>query len=237
MRIAVITGASRGIGRQTAERAAHEGFDRVVLVARSADLLAAVAAAIGDAALPVTADVTREDDVLRVAREVRDRFGACDLLVNNAAAMVAGPIESYATGDLDLLLATNVRGPVLLMREFVPLLRGRERATIVNVASLAPTVANPGLGVYAATKAALIAAGDALREEVREDGIRVSAVLPGSTRTSLLGDEGSDRDWMLDPTDVARAILSVANAPAGALVSRIEVRPLRRKPRQHPARR
>ena len=111
-------------------------------------------------------------------------------------------------------------------------------ATIVNVASLAPTVANPGLAAYAASKAALIAISDAFREEVRDDGVRVAVILPGSTRTSLFGRDLTEDDaWMLDPDDVAQTIRAVWAAAPGALLSRVEVRPLRRKARSHPPRR
>lgn len=234
--VAVVTGASRGIGRRTAQ-ALGEFMDHVVLVARGPEIRE-IARDLGPSFVPLAADLSTDDGVVAVSTLVRERFGACDLLVNNAAAMVAGDVMQYRTEDLDRLLSTNVRAPFLLMRDLLPLMRGRERPTIVNVASLAPTVPNPGLAAYAATKAALITISDALREEVREDGVRVSVVLPGSTRTSLFGREFTEDDaWMLDPDDVARAIVAIYQTAALANTSRIEVRPLRKRARTHPPRR
>lgn len=235
--VAVVTGASRGIGRRTAQVIAGQ-MDHVVIVARGAADLEQVSAEIGPKAVPVEADVATDVGVRAVTDLVRDRFGGCDLLVNNAAAMVSGNIADYSTEDLDRLLATNIRGPFLLMRDLLPMMLGRERPTVVNVASLAPTVPNPGLGAYAATKAALITLTEAFREEVREDGVRVSVILPGSTRTSLFGREITEDDrWMLDPDDVATAIAHIYDASPGAVPSRIDVRPLRRRTRTHPPRR
>ncbi|MFG0320013.1 MAG: SDR family oxidoreductase [Planctomycetota bacterium JB042] len=234
-RVLLVTGASRGIGRAVAVRAARDGA-RVVLVARDGDALEALAGECGEAAVAHAADVRSEAEVARLLEEVAERFGGLDVLVNNAGVMVPGPIASFGTDDFRHVFDTNVLGPFLLMRGALPLLAGRDGATIVNVASLAPTVAQPGLGVYAASKAALLALTDALREEAREGGIRVASILPGSTRTSLFEPDG-DGSWMLDPDDVADAILRVATAPPRALQSRVEVRPVRRRRREHPPRR
>ena len=242
-RVILVTGASRGIGRAIATRAAAAGA-RVVLAARDAKRLAEVAAAIGERATAVVCNVRDESACQTLLTRVRDEHGGLDALVNNAAAMIPGTVEGYATDDLRLVLDTNVIAPFTLMRDALPLLEGREGATIVNILSLAPTVAQPGLGVYAASKAALLALTDALREEVRERGIRVGAILPGSTRTALrrelgdadgTGDTGDD--WMLDPNDVADAVLTMLTMPPRALISRLDVRPVRRKGRPHPPRR
>ncbi len=235
--VAVVTGASRGIGRQVALRLAAEGAS-IVLVARDAAALREVAKRCGPRALVVPADVSDEDAVRGMATEVARHFNGVDLLINNAAVMIPGRIEDADGADVRQVLLTNLAGPIYCMRHFLPLLRGRPRPTIVNVASLAPTAPNPGLGVYAASKAGLIAVNDALREEVRDDGIRVSVVLPGSTRTSIHGRHlDTNDDWMLDPDDVATAILEIYRAPASALHARIELRPVRKRPREHPPRR
>jgi len=236
-RVAVITGGSRGIGLRTAQVLA--GFmDHIVIVARGTEALERASSSIGPKGVPLNADVSTDAGIQSVVDLTRDRFGGCDLLVNNAAAMVSGDIADYSTEDLDQLLATNIRGPFLLMRDLFPMMRGRERPTIVNVASLAPTVPNPGLGAYAATKAALITLSEAFREEVREDGVRVSVILPGSTRTSLFGRAITENDdWMMDPDDVATAIANIYRAAPGAVPSRIDIRPLRKRARTHPPRR
>ena len=235
--VAIITGASRGIGRRTAERCA-EAFAHVICVGRDEAALDVVCRGIGERAIAHTCDVRAEDAVRTLFERVKAEFGAADLVVNNAAVMVSGPVRAMSADDFDAITATNLRGPFLVMRECLPLLDGQPGATIVNVASLAPTAANPTLGAYAASKAGLIALSDALREEVRESGVRVAVVLPGSTATSLHPvSDVRDEDWMLDPDDVAEAIVSIYQAPTRALISRVELRPVRRRPRRHPPRR
>jgi len=236
-KVAVITGASRGIGREIAEQCARSGA-HVFVVARSADAVKAVTSEMGPNAHPFAMDVRREDSVQDLAGEVRRLYGGADLVVNNAAAMIPGEVATYPTQDFLVTLHTNVVGPFLFMREFLPLLKGRPGATIVNVASLAPTAANPTLGAYAASKAALLALTDAMREEVREQGVRLASILPGSVRTQLHGRElTDDDDWMLDPEDVAEAVLAIYHASDKALLSRVELRPLRKRVRKHRTRR
>jgi NAD(P)-dependent dehydrogenase (short-subunit alcohol dehydrogenase family) len=236
-KVVVVTGASRGIGRKVAETCAADGA-RVFVVSRNSDAVTAVARAIGKNAHPFAMDVRREDAVQDLSEEVKRLYGGCDLLVNNAAVMMPGEIATFPTLDFLDTLHTNVLGPFLFMREFLPLLAGRAGATIVNIASLAPTAPNPKLGAYAASKAALLALSEALREEVREEGIRVAVLLPGSVRTSLHHRELTDDDaWMLDPEDIADAVLDVYRAREGALFSRVEVRPLKKREREPRTRR
>ena len=178
-RTAVITGASTGIGEATARRFAAEGA-RVVLAARSADALAAIAESIGaDQALAVPTDVTDRDALVALLEWAEQRFGRIDILVNNAGYYGRGRVEDAELDDLIRTVDVNLRAPVTLCRLVLPYLRRAGGGAIVNVASLAGRVPIAGAAAYCATKFGLRAFSFALAEELAGTGITVSAVSPG----------------------------------------------------------
>jgi NAD(P)-dependent dehydrogenase (short-subunit alcohol dehydrogenase family) len=137
--------------------------------------------------------------------EHRDRFGGLDVLVNSAGIGIGGSAEQLVTKHLDLQLAVNLRGLLLVTREALPLLRA-SRGWIVNVASIAGTVPTPGLLVYGATKAAVIAATRTLNEELDRDGVRAVALCPGFVDTAMAQWSGLAADEMIQPEDCAEIV-------------------------------
>jgi NAD(P)-dependent dehydrogenase (short-subunit alcohol dehydrogenase family) len=186
-RLAVVTGASKGLGRAVSLGLARRGWD-LALIARSPDDLDVVAAEVrelGRKALVVPADVARAAELRRAADVVGSAFARTDLLVNNAGIEQNSPISALPEDDLDALLAVNVKGVVLTIQAFLPLLRKTKGASVVNVASAAGLVGMPGSAVYGATKAAVIHLTKALAVEWRPFGLRSNSVCPGFIDTDM----------------------------------------------------
>ncbi|MBI2467933.1 MAG: glucose 1-dehydrogenase [Candidatus Rokubacteria bacterium] len=199
-KVALVTGAARGIGRGIALALAAEGVHVAVAdlaraedsaltyrLARSSDLeeTARQVEARGVKALPVAADVTRADDVERIVAETVRQLGALDILVNNAGVLVAGPLEALTEEQFDRLMAVNVKGVFLCTRAAIPHLRTRGEGVIVNIASVAGKTPRSFTAAYAATKAAVICLTQALAQELGPANIRVNAVCPGFLRTTM----------------------------------------------------
>jgi short-subunit dehydrogenase len=189
--VALITGASSGIGEATARRLARERGAKLVLVARREDRLAALAQELGGATI-VPADLTSDEAPQQVRDAVEREHGQLHLLVNNAGAAWRGRFGDTGWENIDRHMKLNFEAPVRLTEALLPLLRRtaeqpgantRHRASIVNVASTAGRVSRPNSGAYSASKFALIAWSDALQGEEREHGIHVALVLPGFVAT------------------------------------------------------
>jgi 3-oxoacyl-[acyl-carrier protein] reductase len=225
-KVAIITGGSRGIGQATAARFLGAGA-RVVIAGRTqADLdRALVGFASPAAARAVRADVSREADVARLVEEAVKAFGGVDILVNNAATVTIAPVESLAPADWQAMLDANLTAPFLLCRAALPHLK-KTGGSIINVSSLAGQNPFAGGACYSATKAGLDAFSHALMEEVRQHGVRVSVVAPGSVATGFGGRAATDADaWKLSPEDVAETIFHLVTHPARSLPSRVDLRP------------
>lgn len=202
MSSALVTGGSSGIGLAIARMLREEDYG-VTLASRTAEKVKAAADGLG--AHPVVANVAHEEDCRRVVAEHRDRFGGLDVLVNSAGIGIGGSAEQLVTRHVDLQLAVNLRGLLLVTREALPLLRA-SRGWIVNVASIAGTVPTPGLLVYGATKAAVIAATRTLNEELDRDGVRAVALCPGFVDTAMAQWSGLAADEMIRPEDCAEVV-------------------------------
>ncbi|MHB0971111.1 MAG: SDR family NAD(P)-dependent oxidoreductase [Thermoanaerobaculia bacterium] len=217
--VSIVTGASSGIGRATALALASHG-SHVVLAARREAELAAVAAAChthGVRTAAVAADVTRRDDVDRLARRAIQEFGHVDLLVNNAGFALYDSIAEADPDDLAGMMATNYLGAVLCTQAVLPSMLARGNGAIVNVASIAGIMGYARMGGYCASKFAMIGFSEALRDEVIGHGIRVSLVCPGTTDTQFF--EKAERGKMpaasrlilaIPPERVARAVCRAA---------------------------
>jgi short-subunit dehydrogenase len=215
VRVALVTGASSGIGAATARLLAREGW-RVVLVARRAERLEALAAELGNA-LVVAADLTAADTPERV-REATEREGALDLLVNNAGGAWRATFAEGAYENVRRTMEVNFDAVVRLTGSLLPLLRRSAPSSIVNVSSVAGRIGRPGAGAYAASKFALAGWTEALAYEEAPHGVHVGLVLPGFVATEgfpqkqLVG--SATTRWMVSkPEKVAQAIL--AAGPGG----------------------
>jgi NAD(P)-dependent dehydrogenase (short-subunit alcohol dehydrogenase family) len=185
-KVALITGASSGIGRATALKFASEGA-KVAIVARSVDKLAGVVETIeanGGEAKAIAADVTREADIERVVRETVQAFGGIDVVVNAAGIIATGTIENTGLEDWDYMMNLNVRAPFYLIQCAMPHLIER-KGNIVNVSSVTGVRAFPGVLSYCVSKAAVDQLTHCVALEVASKGVRINAVNPGVIVTYL----------------------------------------------------
>jgi 3-oxoacyl-[acyl-carrier protein] reductase len=228
-RSVLITGGTRGIGYALAEALLRAG-DKVAVTGTTEDGVVKAErqlAALGT----VTAIVCDVRDVGSAELAVRTavaKFGGLDVLVNNAGVGVGVPIAEMPHDEWNRIIGTNVTGVFNCCKAAIPHLRQRGAGWIVNISSLASKNPFPGGAAYCASKAAVNAFSEALMQELREDNIRVTCVLPGSVATGFSGREpDAGSEWKLLPEDVARAIVDVLNHPPRSLPSRVEIRPSR----------
>jgi NADP-dependent 3-hydroxy acid dehydrogenase YdfG len=227
-RTALVTGASRGIGRAVAEALADEGA-RVWALARSEDALTELARASG--VEPVVVDLRDETSTWLALDEMKDAIGAPpDIVVNAAGVFGLKPCHEETVKSFDDHFAVNLRGAFLVTRALLPEMLERGSGTIVNIGSVAGRKAFPGNGAYSASKFGLRGFHEVLTEEVRGTGVRASLVEPAGTDTSLWDslDPDSDpglpnRSDMLNASDVAEAVLFVATRPEGVSVPSLQV--------------
>jgi NAD(P)-dependent dehydrogenase (short-subunit alcohol dehydrogenase family) len=202
MRSALITGGSSGIGLAIARMLREEGFE-LTLASRTKEKIEAAAAEIG--AHAVAADVGHEEDCIRVVAEHKERYGGMDMLVNSAGIGIAGTVESVQAKHIDLQLGINLRGLLLVTREAIPLLK-ETKGWVINLASIAGTTPTPGLTVYGATKAAVIALTRSMNAELDDDGVRAIALCPGFVDTPMAQWSGLPGDEMIQPEDCAEVV-------------------------------
>jgi NAD(P)-dependent dehydrogenase (short-subunit alcohol dehydrogenase family) len=230
--VAVVTGASSGLGAHLSQALIDEGAT-VYGLARSVDKLEALQDDLGEAFRPLSCDVREEEQVAAAFETIRDEGGRIDVLLNNAGLGQFGPVDELPLEEWDVQMDTNLRGVFLCTREAVPTMREQNEESgfgghIVNVASIAGLLGNPNLTAYNASKFGLRGFSEALMKEVRDDGIRVTCLYPGSIETNFFDVAGVDMtDNPLHPEDVAATVLHVLTSPANHLISEIVMRPLR----------
>lgn len=225
MRVAIVTGASRGIGNAIARVLAQKGW-RLALAARNAAEIEALAAELPEA-IAVPTDVTRPEDVQRLVAAAKDRWGRVDALINNAGVTHVSPFEEITPEDFDRLMAVNVKGPFLCIQAVLPLMRAQGSGEILNVVSVAAKRVFPEWSAYCASKFALDGMGKALAEELKGSGIRVGALYPGATDSPLWDVVGPDipRGGMMRPEAVAEAVAFMLDQPASARISELVLDP------------
>jgi len=221
MRAVLISGASRGIGEATARLLHQKGY-AVGLMARDGARLEALAREL-PGALPLPGDVRRREDWERAVARMEEAFGGLFALVNNAGIGLMKPVAELSEEEVREVLEVNLLGPFLGLKAALPLLL-RSRGVVVNVGSLAGKNPFKGGAAYNASKFGLLGLMGAAMLELREMGVRVVNVLPGSVDTGFAGNPVG-QSWKLAPEDVARAILFALEMPERALVSEIELRP------------
>jgi 3-oxoacyl-[acyl-carrier protein] reductase len=224
-KIAIITGASGGIGRETARMLCEEGAKVVVAARREAVLSELVRD--GSASLAVPTDVTDERSVTALVERTVEVFGRLDLLVNCAGTGSFAPVSDSYPSEWERILAVNLTGTYLCCRAALrPMLRQRS-GHIVNVLSIAATVPFPGASAYCASKFGALGLTKVLAAEVRASGIRVTALLPGAVDTPFWDevDHPPDRTKMVPSRRVAEAILFAVSQPEGATIDEIVLMP------------
>ena len=227
--VAVVTGAGSGIGRATALALAQSGV-HVVLAARTQQTLEAVFHDIttdGGTAFVVPTDVGEERDVERLFARTQAQFGCLDILVTSAGGAGFGPLIDSRTEDWDAMIAVNLRGTYLCCKHALKVMLARGRGHILNVLSIASQTALPGSAAYTASKFGALGLTKVLAAEVRAQGIKVTAVIPGAVNTPLWDKSGGDLDRrkMLSPADVAAAMLSVIARPPSIYTDEIVLMP------------
>jgi NAD(P)-dependent dehydrogenase (short-subunit alcohol dehydrogenase family) len=225
-KIAAVTGANRGIGLAIAEALAREGA-RVVLMGRDLRALQTAARAIGRDAIAVRADVTQPASVRRAFDSVKRQARRLDVLVNNAGAFVVKPFTRTTLRDWNQMVEGNLTSTFLVTQAALPLLRRGREAQIVNILSVSSRVAFEGCSAYTASKFGALGLTRVLRKELRPLGIRVSAILPGSTNTRMADefDFPVDRKKLLQPDDIAQAVVGVLLQPPHGSVEEIHLMP------------
>jgi NADP-dependent 3-hydroxy acid dehydrogenase YdfG len=228
-KVALVTGAGRGIGRAIAVAFAAEGA-AVVLVARSRADLASVAAEIRERdgrALAVPTDVTQDSAVEAVVEQTLTELGRLDILVTSAGTAAFGAVADSKPADWDTMLALNLRAVMVCCRSVLPAMLRQRSGTILNVGSIASKRALPGSAVYTATKTAVDAFSRVLAEELRAHGVRVGVLVAGAVDTPLWDALGTSppREKMLRPEDVARAAVLMAALPPHAALEELTLLP------------
>ena len=228
-KVAVVTGASKGIGKAIASAFAGAGA-KVVLAARTREALEQVASEIkesGAEALAVPTDVTDVDAVERLIKRTLDVYQHVDILVNNAGVGYFGPVVDFAPDDWDMVVNSNLKAVYLCAKYALPPMLAQGGGQIINVLSIAAKVAFEASAAYCAAKAGALALTKVLASEVRQQNIRVTAVLPGSVHTPFWDDvpEHPDFEQMLKPEHVADTVVSICQQPPGMVTEEIVVMP------------
>ena len=235
-RVAIVTGASSGIGEATAVALSEEGAT-VALGARRTDRLEAIAERLEGRCLVKQVDVTDERQARSFVQESHDELGRLDILVNNAGVMLLGPVTGAPVDDWRRMINVNLLGLLYCTHTALPLIGQGGGGDIVNVSSVAGRHANAGAAVYNMTKFGVHAFSEALRQEALHEGIRVTTVAPGFVETELQGHntnpmvrrsvaEARERIGdVLRPADIADAIVHAVSRPPHVCVNEVVVRP------------
>jgi 3-oxoacyl-[acyl-carrier protein] reductase len=233
-RIAIVTGGSRGIGRGVAEALLGEGW-RVHFCGRTPEHVEAaqreLGGRFGDAVSGAAVDARDQDEVDRFVAGVLEREGRIDCLVNNAGLGVFGPVDELTGEQWREVIETNLSGYFYFLRAVAPAMKERGEGWILNVASLAGKNPFAGGAAYNASKFGVIGLSEAAMLDLRQYGVRVAALLPGSVATGFSHPSGGggqqDQSWKLQPADIAAMILHLLAYPPNALPSLVEMRPAR----------
>lgn len=227
---AVITGASKGIGKAIAEKLAREGFN-VAICARNADTLAQAVADIREQnpqveVLSISADMGKKEDVLAFADKVKSIFPVVDILVNNAGVFVPGRLDEQEDGLLENMMAANVYSAYHLTRQLLPSMKQLRKGHIFNLCSTASYTAYPNGGAYSITKFALLGFSRNLREELKPHNVKVTTLSPGPTLTASWDGFDGPADRLMESGDVANLLWAAYTLSAQAVVEEVIMRPM-----------
>ncbi|HEX6730997.1 MAG TPA: SDR family oxidoreductase [Pyrinomonadaceae bacterium] len=228
-KIAIITGGTKGIGRAIAEALIQAGANVSICARREEELQKAISELnklSEGRATGTICDVRDYAAVKELFKHTVKKFDGVDILVNNAGIGLFATVEGMSPDDFRAVLETNVFGVFYCCHEAIPLMKQRGGGYIINISSLAGANPHPKMAAYNASKFGLNGFSEALMQEVRHDGIKVSYIMPGSVNTEFGGDEPDEtKSWQLQPQDIARVVLDLLHQPDRSLPSRIEIRP------------
>ena len=228
-KIAIVTGGTKGIGRGIAEALVAEGVQVCISARHQSEIddvvgrLSARGRAVG-----FVCDVRNYDQVKALIDSTVESLGGLDILVNNAGIGIFAAVAETSPEDFRAVLETNLCGVFYCCHEAIPRMKQRGGGYIINISSLAGTNPHPRMAAYNASKFGLNGFSEALMQEVRHDGIKVSYIMPGSVNTEFGGDTPSDeKSWQLTPADIARVVIDLLHHDERSLPSRVEIRPSR----------
>lgn len=229
LRKAVITGATKGIGRAIAESLATEGYDIAVCSRHEEDLTemkADFAARFGDVTLLTkVVDVSKKEEVWAFAQFIENEWHRVDVLVNNAGVFIPGSIHTEGDEDLEKMIETNLYSAYHLTRALLPLMMPLKKGYIFNMCSTASTSAYTNGGSYSISKYALLGFSKNLRQEMKDKGIKVTAIMPGATWSDSWAGFEAPEERLMQARDIAEAVVAALRMSASAVVEEIVMRP------------
>ena len=227
-KVAIVTGASRGVGRAICIAFAKEGAT-IVLAARSPQKLAETAEEVREAGAKaeiVITDLTREEAIKNLMKVANEKFSRLDILVNNAGVTVSAELEHTTTADWDRLFAVNARAPFILCRESLPLLKKAPRAYIINIVSVVGVKCYALQSAYTASKHALRGMTKSLAEELRDSNVRVHSICPGGIDTDMIGQIRPDikKEDLMRPEEIAELVVYLVTHKGNAVIDELHIR-------------
>jgi NAD(P)-dependent dehydrogenase (short-subunit alcohol dehydrogenase family) len=229
-KVAIVTGAGRGIGKAVSVSLAKAGC-RVVLAARTREQIEAVQKEIlsqGGDALAIPTDLTADEDIQRLVEASQSKWGAADILINNAGWGKRAPVVGASLTDWDQTFRLNLRAPMVLAKALLPNMIAKREGAVISIGSVSGKTGEANGAAYSASKFGLIGFTQSLYEEVREHGIKVAVILPGFVDTPLIPPNRQlDRSKMIQADDIARTVLFVLTSPATCCPVEITLRPQR----------
>jgi 3-oxoacyl-[acyl-carrier protein] reductase len=229
-KVALITGGTRGIGLAIAFRLGQMGARISICGRDQAKLDQAASNLRGDGIeiLATQTDVGSADQVSSLVQATRERFGPIDILVNNAGAGLFGLFHEFGERDWDNLMNTNLKSVFLTSRAVAPEMIRRETGHIINISSLAGKNTFPKGAIYCASKWGLMGLSGCMAEDLREHGVRVSVICPGSVATDFPGQSAKNHSKILQPEDIAHAVATLVTQSPGSFISEVHIRPTRK---------
>ncbi len=212
-KIVLITGASSGIGRCIVNDFSRFQLKSLILVARNQSKLDETASSIKQdiEVLPVSCDVSNKEEVKRLGKEIHDRYGYIDILINNAGVGTFGRVETISIEEIERVSFTNYFGMIYFTKIFLNSMIERNTGHIINIASLAASFGIPGMAAYCGSKFAMLGFSESLSHELKRTGIKVSVISPIGVKTNFFNNEYFDHKYpmkyMLDPEKVSKAVL------------------------------
>lgn len=219
-KVAIVTGASKGLGAAVTRRLARGGA-KVVAAARSHDRLKSLSREYPEQILPVPCDITQSEQVQSLIKAAVEEFGSIDILVNNAGVGRFGSVQELTEKAWDEMMDINLKGVFLTCKYTIPYLIP-QKGHIVNISSVAGTVTFPGGGGYCASKFGLMALSEVLTQELKKDEVKVHTLCPGSIQTDF---SENPKSYALEAEQVAEAVWTMVTAPAGVIYNQVIMRP------------